>query len=571
MKTKKPLYRIGPILLSIFLTVVSCSKDESPNSRNQLWPMSAYTLLTDEHLQGHIEVKKTTNDKNKEDSFFEQFALIAPERVTWIDENRILELEKIIILKKYQPINDLLSTELKSINQATSLDQKLYAQYLNQELNLISIFKKYHIEDWQQVLGKPELLRNELISLDSISSRKKQFLNLVKFLLTSDFYQKLYERIQGEYTGSEFHLLEDVEHLEELIKNPELLGAEWKNLALTFEDQEVIEVVNQLNLKQSQFFIGMDLLKEKYPSIKLQSIKNYEPAYHDLYAARLKTHGIYHSPELVNEWAQKAWNDVGSYEELNKVPFTKSVEMIQAYERSQLQIQDWLKKEKTISVPKTNLLFYYDEENLLYPYPIMYPNFMNGEPYVVIPQFEELTKNKMDFLYKDSIKVVLIHEGRPGHELQEKVMNKAKLNNLRKNYLFNTALVEGWALYAESMMEETSIISQDEKKYFKHFYRTRIARALIDYKIHHHHMDKDEAINFLKTELNLSEGFAQNEVNRILNDPGRESSYFYGLIILENEFKTKTKSNLPCYYDHLLKSGYFYLNFLKEILESSKC
>lgn len=571
MKTKKPLNRIGPILLSIFLTVVSCSKEESSNTRSQLWPMSAYTLVTDEHLKGHLELEKSSKDKNKEDLFFEQFALIAPERVTWEDENRALELDKVIILKKYQMINDLLTTELKSITQTTSLDEKLYAQYLNQELNLISMFKKYHIEDWQQVLGKPELLRNELTSIDSISGRRKQFLNLVKFLLISDFYQKLYERIEEEYPKSEFHLLEDVEHFEELIKNPESLGAEWKKLASTFEDQEIIEVVSQLNLKQSQFFMGIDSLKEKYPSIKLQSIKNHEPAYHDLYAARLKTHGIYHSPELVYEWAQKAWNEVGPYEELNKVAFIKSVEMIQAYEKSQLQIQDWLKKEKIISVPKSSLLFYYDEENLLYPYPIMYPNFMNGEPYVVIPQFEELTKNKMDFLYKDSIKVVLIHEGRPGHELQEKVMNKAKLNKLRKNYLFNTALVEGWALYAESMMEESSIISPDEKKYFKHFYRTRIARALIDYKIHHHQMDQDEAINFLKTELNLSEGFAQNEVDRILNDPGRESSYFYGRTILENEFKDKSKSNLPCYYDHLLKSGYFYLNFLKEILESSKC
>jgi hypothetical protein len=47
-----------------------------------------------------------------------------------------------------------------------------------------------------------------------------------------------------------------------------------------------------------------------------------------------------------------------------------------------------------------------------------------------------------------------VHEARPGHELQFASMIESGVSQARGIYAFNSANVEGWALYAEAVMKE---------------------------------------------------------------------------------------------------------------------
>ncbi|HEY1992088.1 MAG TPA: DUF885 domain-containing protein [Gammaproteobacteria bacterium] len=119
------------------------------------------------------------------------------------------------------------------------------------------------------------------------------------------------------------------------------------------------------------------------------------------------------------------------------------------------------------------------------------------------------------------------HEGRPGHELQFASMIEHHTSIARALFAFNSANVEGWALYSEAEMQpyepiEGQMIALRDRL-------LRAARAFLDPMVNLGMLTPDQAKEFLMREVVLSPAFAQEEANRFAFQlPGQATSYYYG-------------------------------------------
>ncbi|MEY9953456.1 DUF885 domain-containing protein [Leifsonia sp. EB34] len=135
------------------------------------------------------------------------------------------------------------------------------------------------------------------------------------------------------------------------------------------------------------------------------------------------------------------------------------------------------------------------------------------------------------------------HEGVPGHHLQiaQATYNKAQLNSWRR-IAGTSGHAEGWALYAERLMEQLGYLDDPADRLgMLDGQRMRAARVVLDIGVHLEKQLPDGsgpwtgeyAFGFLADNVNMNEGFVRFEVNRYLGWPGQAPSYKIGQRIWE--------------------------------------
>ncbi|WP_314502421.1 DUF885 domain-containing protein [uncultured Microbacterium sp.] len=136
------------------------------------------------------------------------------------------------------------------------------------------------------------------------------------------------------------------------------------------------------------------------------------------------------------------------------------------------------------------------------------------------------------------------HEGVPGHHLQiaQAVYNRAELNSWRRLLAGTSGHAEGWALYAERLMEQLGYLEDPADRLgMLDGQRMRAARVVLDIGVHLEKprpdgegtWDADYALAFMRRNVNMSDEFVQFEVNRYLGWPGQAPSYKVGQRIWE--------------------------------------
>ena len=136
------------------------------------------------------------------------------------------------------------------------------------------------------------------------------------------------------------------------------------------------------------------------------------------------------------------------------------------------------------------------------------------------------------------------HEGVPGHHLQigQAVVNRGKLNTWRRQLAGTSGHAEGWALYAERLMESLGYLDDPADRLgMLDGQRMRAARVVLDIGVHLGKQRPDGngpwtgeyAFEFLSQNVNMNEGFVRFEVNRYLGWPGQAPSYKVGQRIWE--------------------------------------
>ena len=135
---------------------------------------------------------------------------------------------------------------------------------------------------------------------------------------------------------------------------------------------------------------------------------------------------------------------------------------------------------------------------------------------------------KMDDFTHDSMAWTLTaHEARPGHELQFASMIESGVSIPRAVFAFNSANVEGWALYAEALVKQHLPLNAQMGTLQMRMLRE--ARAFLDPMVNLGMMEPAQAQAFLMKEVGLSEPMAKQEVDRYsFRAPGQATSYFYG-------------------------------------------
>ncbi|PZU46220.1 MAG: DUF885 domain-containing protein [Microbacterium sp.] len=136
------------------------------------------------------------------------------------------------------------------------------------------------------------------------------------------------------------------------------------------------------------------------------------------------------------------------------------------------------------------------------------------------------------------------HEGVPGHHLQiaQAVYNRAELNSWRRLLAGSSGHAEGWALYAERLMEQLGYLDDPADRLgMLDGQRMRAARVVLDIGVHlgkprldgEGVWDAEYALEFMRRNVNMSDEFIQFEVNRYLGWPGQAPSYKVGQRIWE--------------------------------------
>ena len=136
------------------------------------------------------------------------------------------------------------------------------------------------------------------------------------------------------------------------------------------------------------------------------------------------------------------------------------------------------------------------------------------------------------------------HEGVPGHHLQlgQAVFNRAKLNTWRRQLAGTSGHAEGWALYAERLMEQLGYLDDPgDRLGMLDGQRMRATRVVLDIGVHLEKprldgtgvWDFDYAYGQMKANVNMDDAFLRFETNRYFGWPGQAPSYKVGQRIWE--------------------------------------
>lgn len=153
----------------------------------------------------------------------------------------------------------------------------------------------------------------------------------------------------------------------------------------------------------------------------------------------------------------------------------------------------------------------------------------------------------------------IAHEVRPGHDLQFSTMVERGVSLARAVFAFNSTNVEGWALYAESLL--LPHLPPEGQLFSLQWRLVRAARAFLDPMVSLGRMTPEAARAFLVREAAVSETFAQNEADRYVFDlPGQNVSYFYGYsrlraLRLKAELRLGARFDAQRFHDLVLAQG----------------
>jgi uncharacterized protein (DUF885 family) len=156
---------------------------------------------------------------------------------------------------------------------------------------------------------------------------------------------------------------------------------------------------------------------------------------------------------------------------------------------------------------------------------------------------------------------ISIHEVFPGHFLHYQHLRQID-SKLRKSILFSsTALVEGWAHYAEQMMIEEGFRKGDAAVRLGQLSEAlvRLCRLVVGIRLHCEDMSVEQGVRFFRDEAYLEEGSARREAERGTFDPSYVL-YTMGklmLLKLREDYKAKDPSafSLRKFHDQLLANG----------------
>ncbi|XP_041355919.1 uncharacterized protein LOC121373370 [Gigantopelta aegis] len=185
---------------------------------------------------------------------------------------------------------------------------------------------------------------------------------------------------------------------------------------------------------------------------------------------------------------------------------------------------------------------------------------------------------------KPGMKPLALHEAIPGHHTQISYVITAQNPNFRSKPEYSlrhrapfafpkfTAVLEGWALYAEYLGEEMGVYKTDYEmmgRYSSEMFRA--CRLVVDSGIHYFKWNRTRAIDYMKKYISAS--YIEFEVDRYITWPGQALSYKVGEIKLKELRKMATqalgnKFDIKGFHTAVLENGGQPLSVLTTTIQS---
>lgn len=322
----------------------------------------------------------------------------------------------------------------------------------------------------------------------------------------------------------------------------------------------------------------------------------------ELYELQLKNYGVDDSPEeliktgqvgfmnIRNEMmalaplvaAQKSY-DSNDYREVIKNLKKEQVHgdaLMARYREIMLELDNIIEREKLVSLPEepARVRMATAAETAQQPaahldVPRLVGNTGEFPEFIVpaITQDEGGNWPESDYAFPAMMWTLSAHEARPGHEMQFTTMLRGGVSTARALFAFNSANVEGWALYAEAITKpymplEGQLISLQDRL-------LRAARIWLDPMLNLGLISADEAKRVLMEEVVLDDHNAQTEIDRYtFRSPAQATAYYYGYENLQalrasTELKLKAKFDQREFHDFLLAQGLLPPEILKKSVQ----
>ncbi len=257
------------------------------------------------------------------------------------------------------------------------------------------------------------------------------------------------------------------------------------------------------------------------------------------------------------------------------------------YEQRIKDLEGIIQREKLVTLPKRSMRFRLASEaesaRLPAPYfqsPRLLSNTGQMGVFVLPLRVPSADKTKLDaakqlddFTYPAMSWTLTAHEGRPGHELQFASIIEGGVSAARAIFAANSANIEGWGLYAESIVKP--YMPLEGQLCSLQFQLLRAARAFLDPELQAGKITSQQALQFLKEQVVFSDAFANQEVERYtFRMPGQATSYFYGYQrLLEVRAKAEKalgkKFNQQQFHDFILSQGLLPPSLLQKAVSES--
>ena len=142
-----------------------------------------------------------------------------------------------------------------------------------------------------------------------------------------------------------------------------------------------------------------------------------------------------------------------------------------------------------------------------------------------------------------------LHEGAPGHHFQISIAQENDKLPAFMRFGGNTAYVEGWALYAETLGYDMGLFKDPYQRFGTlSDEMLRAMRLVVDTGIHSMGWTRDQAIDYMLANSDMSKTDATAEVERYIAIPSQALAYKIGALTIQ-KLKAKAQKELGTKFD----------------------
>jgi|TARA_R100000501_G_scaffold1440_2_gene4367 uncharacterized protein (DUF885 family) len=147
------------------------------------------------------------------------------------------------------------------------------------------------------------------------------------------------------------------------------------------------------------------------------------------------------------------------------------------------------------------------------------------------------------------METLYLHEGSPGHHFQISLAQEQTELPSFMRFGGNTAFVEGWALYAETLGDELGLFT-DPYQRFGHLNdeMLRAMRLVVDTGLHSKNWSRDQSIEYMLANSGMTRTEAVAEVERYIAIPSQAVAYKIGALKIQ-ELKARARAALGDRFD----------------------
>ena len=134
------------------------------------------------------------------------------------------------------------------------------------------------------------------------------------------------------------------------------------------------------------------------------------------------------------------------------------------------------------------------------------------------------------------METLYLHEAVPGHHFQISLAQENEALPAFMRFGGNTAFVEGWALYAETLWKDLGMETDPYQRFGGlSDEMLRAMRLVVDTGIHAKGWTRDQALDYMLTHSNIGKADATAEVERYIAIPGQALAYKVGALTILKE------------------------------------